>query len=80
MLIEHGFRGCIRYSNIARVALNLLISPAFNRVLPSPSETSGARPAAGREPEDQHFYHEVVEALSEAREILVLGSDRPGST
>lgn len=29
--------------------------------------------SGGREPEDQHFYHEVVEALSEAKEILVVG-------
>ncbi len=28
---------------------------------------------AGREPEDQHFYHEVVEALEGAQEILIVG-------
>ena len=29
--------------------------------------------SGSREPEDQHFYHDVVEALSEAKEILVVG-------
>ena len=28
---------------------------------------------AGRAPEDQHFYHEVVEALKGAQEILIVG-------
>lgn len=28
---------------------------------------------AGRAPEDQHFYHEVVEAIKDAQEILVVG-------
>lgn len=28
---------------------------------------------AGRAPEDQHFYHEVVEALQGAKEILIVG-------
>lgn len=27
----------------------------------------------GRSPEDQHFYHEVVEALKGAQEVLVVG-------
>jgi stalled ribosome rescue protein Dom34 len=27
----------------------------------------------GRAPEDQHFYHEVVEALKGAQEILIVG-------
>ena len=29
--------------------------------------------SGSRQPEDQHFYHEVVEALSGASEILVVG-------
>ena len=28
---------------------------------------------AGRAPEDQHFYHEVVEAMRGAQEILIVG-------
>ena len=27
----------------------------------------------GRAPEDQHFYHEVVEAMKDAQEILIVG-------
>ncbi len=29
--------------------------------------------SGGRQPEDQHFYHEVVEAMTGAGEILVVG-------
>jgi stalled ribosome rescue protein Dom34 len=29
--------------------------------------------SGGREPEDQHFYHAVVEALGAAQEILIVG-------
>ena len=29
--------------------------------------------SGSRQPEDQHFYHEVVEALSGASEILIVG-------
>ena len=33
----------------------------------------GGAVGSGRAPEDQHFYHEVVEALKGAREILIVG-------
>ena len=33
----------------------------------------GGAVGSGRTPEDQHFYHEVVEALKGAQEILVVG-------
>ncbi len=33
----------------------------------------GGAVGSGRSPEDQHFYHDVVEALKGAQEILVVG-------
>jgi len=33
----------------------------------------GGAVGSGRTPEDQHFYHDVVEALKGAREILIVG-------
>lgn len=33
----------------------------------------GGAVGTGRTPEDQHFYHEVVEALKDAQEILIVG-------
>lgn len=33
----------------------------------------GGAVGTGRSPEDQHFYHDVVEALKGAQEILVVG-------
>ena len=33
----------------------------------------GATVGSGRAPEDQHFYHEVAEALKGASEILIVG-------
>jgi stalled ribosome rescue protein Dom34 len=33
----------------------------------------GGAVGSGRAPEDQHYYHEVVEALKGAKEILIVG-------
>jgi stalled ribosome rescue protein Dom34 len=56
-------------------------------ISPDDVETSVVKPAAphrnlqrkrgsvsgSRQPEDQHFYHEVVEAMSGAKEVLIVG-------
>jgi stalled ribosome rescue protein Dom34 len=56
-------------------------------VSPDDVETSVVKPAephrnlqrkrgsvsGSRQPEDQHFYHEVVEAMSGAKEVLIVG-------
>ena len=56
-------------------------------ISPDDVETSVVKPATphrnlqrkrgsvsgSRQPEDQHFYHEVVEAMSGAKEVLVVG-------